>query len=485
MQKTVSRDNLGYLGEEYQKLLLKAFIEDKDFFKSIEPIVDQNMFTIDELKRLVGFMKERFEKVGTVPTYYDMELMVKSKITEPITMSKALALLKFLKESENTNGLDLIETECEHFFKQQNLTKAINKATQIIKTGDINRYEEIEGLVQEALNVNTKQDWDIHTPDEFLDAALSDEFRDTIPTGVDKIDKILMGGLGKGELGVIISPSGIGKTSATSGFATYAATFATEANNENGYKIFHLFFEDKETAILRKYYAYLTGYESSSMSDPTIRSAVWQMIKEDEGIKTKRKMLDANIRLKRAETGGYTCSDLSRDLDHMISIGFKPDMVIVDYFECLKVERSNSGDDKWSREELTIRRLESIAHKYNVALWVPVQGTKDSMNVEYVGMNQGGGSVAKVQVGHIILSFARTDEMKAKNKMNIFLHKFRGGAITQTQFIGVTFNNGTCRFDMTESEMVDKTLDFQQNQSSKQLTASIARTVYETSKVKK
>jgi hypothetical protein len=75
--------------------------------------------------------------------------------------------------------------------------------------------------------------------------------------------------------------------------------------------------------------------------------------------------------------------------------------------------------------------------------------------------------------------------MKAKNKMNIFLHKFRGGAITQTQFIGVTFNNGTCRFDMTESEMVDKTLDFQPNPSSKQLTGSIAKSVYENSKVKK
>ena len=50
-------------------------------------------------------MKERFEKVGTVPTYYDMELMVKSKITEPITMNKALALLKFLKESENLLSL--------------------------------------------------------------------------------------------------------------------------------------------------------------------------------------------------------------------------------------------------------------------------------------------------------------------------------------------------------------------------------------------
>ena len=59
-----------------------------------------------------------------------------------------------------------------------------------------------------------------------------------------------------------------------------------------------------------------------------------------------------------------------------------------------------------------MRKLEAIAHEFNVALWCPVQGTKDSFNQQIVGMSQAGGSVKKVQIGHVVISFARTEQMR-------------------------------------------------------------------------
>ncbi len=483
--KTISRDNLGYLGEEYQKKLVKAFIEDRDFFKNIEPIVDQNMFTMDELKRIVGFIKDRFNLTGGVPTYSDLDVIVRSKVTEAITVERLLKSLELIKGMK-FDGMDLIETECEHFFKQQNLTRAMNLATQIIKQGDMNRYNEIEKLIQDALIVNTKKDWDLHHPNEFFEKALSDEYRYTIPTGAEQLDKILMGGLAKGELGVIIAPLGSGKTSATSGFAVNAAVCLSPFNNNMGYKVFHLFFEDEEEAIVRKYYGYITGYESREMSNPEVSSDIRRMLVEDAHIANMSKMMDSNIYQKRAMSGEFGCDDLKRHLDHMISIGFKPDIVIIDYFECLKLEKSDSRNDtEWTREAMTIRRLEAIAHEYNIAMWIPIQGTKESINTAFVGMNQGGGSIKKVQVAHIILSFARTDEMVTTDKLNLFVHKFRAGKITKNKFIGITLNNGTGRFDMSESEIIDETLDGKQTNESKQISTQLSMSLYDKNKVKK
>ena len=42
-----------------------------------------------------------------------------------------------------------------------------------------------------------------------------------------------------------------------------------------------------------------------------------------------------------------------------------------------------------------MRKLESMAKEFNVAMWVPVQGTRDSIGAEIVGMMQAGGSVKR------------------------------------------------------------------------------------------
>ena len=41
---------------------------------------------------------------------------------------------------------------------------------------------------------------------------LIDDFRDPIPLGINGIDNILDGGLAKGEIGVFLAPTGVGKT---------------------------------------------------------------------------------------------------------------------------------------------------------------------------------------------------------------------------------------------------------------------------------
>lgn len=107
-------------------------------------------------------------------------------------------------------------------------------------------------------------------------------------------------------------------------------------------------------------------------------------------------MIKENVICMHPNSGEMSASELKNKLKQLIARGFKPDLVIVDYFECLKLERpETSADKEWTREGITMRKLESIAHEFDVALWVPVQGTKDSLGVEYVGLQQAGGSVKK------------------------------------------------------------------------------------------
>ena len=46
MAKTVSRTDLGFLGNDFQIKLVKCFFEDQKFFIEMNEIIDQNMFTM-------------------------------------------------------------------------------------------------------------------------------------------------------------------------------------------------------------------------------------------------------------------------------------------------------------------------------------------------------------------------------------------------------------------------------------------------------
>lgn len=451
MAKTASKikEDLGYLGEDFQVELVKCFIEDQQFFINIENIINQNMFTEPSLKRIVGFMKDRYALSETVASYKDLDSMIRAKISDTINVQKCLAMLEKIKNVE-TRGIDIIEGYSEKFFKQQNLTKALKSAFEIIEMGDSNRYDEIEDIVKKALECNNKNELGFRIFDN-MEEALKEDYRCTIPTGADLLDNAFYGGLGKGELGIIIAPSSVGKTSATTGFAATAAVTKTEDNNYKGYKVLHIFFEDEEVNIKRKYYAYLTDIDACDLSLPDIRPKVVEMINKNEW----KDMIQRNVIGYHAQNGEFSPTDIKKFIQKHIAMGFKPDLVIVDYFECLKLEKAEtSADTEWTREGLTMRKLESIAHEFNLALWCPVQGTKDSFNQQIVGLTQAGGSVKKVQIGHVIISFARTEEMRLHDKINIFINKFRPGRIKPNQFLGVTFNNGTTKFDF--STMMDE-----------------------------
>lgn len=458
MAKTINKENLEYLGTDFQFKLVKCFIEDQKFFINLQHIIDQNMFTVEPLRRIVGFMKDRYSLNETVANYFEIETIVRSKVSDAISVEEILSTLKKIEQFDLV-GMDLVENESEKFFKQQNLTKAINKAQEIIKKGDASNYYIIEDLIKKALETNTKQDYGYHVFDNMED-VLKEDYRCAIPTGATKLDDMLYGGLAKGELGIIIAPSGVGKSSATTGFAAHAATYKCEANNYKGFKVLHIHFEDEDKNIKRKYYGYITQIEACELSKPDIRPRVIEIINNNNC--ELKNMIQENVICMHPQSGEMSASEIKKLIKQLIARGFKPDLVIVDYFECLKLEASdNQSDKEWTREGITMRKLESIAHEFDLALWCPVQGTKDSIGVEFVGMNQAGGSVKKVQIGHVIVTFARTPEQAKQGRMNVFLSKFRGGKLGGA-LQNVIFNNGTCRFNMEESDEIDA-VDFEKN----------------------
>ena len=450
----VNKSNLGFLGENFQYKLTHEFMENHTFFEDLSSILDQNMFTDPNLKTFVGVMKNYFEREGNVPSYEMMEIELRDISHSDKEIETYLAIIEKIKNT-TSEGVDRIREKAEKFFRQQNIVKTANEILRIAGNGDTDKYDACVGLLNDAMTQGLHNDFG-EKPFDHINETLSDDYRIPIPTGIGKIDETLEGGLGKGELGVIIGPSGFGKSSMTTAMASHAAC--------NGWKVLQIVFEDRIKQIQRKHLGRITGVEAKDLSKPDNIDLVKAAI---ENFPDKDK-LNENLRIVKFPSGEKTARDIKRFIIKLTNSGFKPDLVIVDYFECLAHEPSRDASNEFEKEGKTMRIFEAMVGELNIAMWIPSQGTKDSINLELVTMDKIGGSVKKAQIAHIILSIARTVDDIANNKATIAILKNRAGKSGKV-FNNVEFNNGTCRISTDNVSELDSLFELKQKQEETKL----------------
>lgn len=201
--------NFDYLGNTFQLQLLNQIVEDKKFSDSIMDVLESSYFDNKYFKIIVQMVKEYYVKYKSTPNFDILEQIIKSEISQELVLKIVLDTLNNVK-SAPFEGSQFVQEKALKFCKQQELQKAMDRAQKIISEGDFESYDKVEGLVREALQVGviTKDETDIFNN---LEEVLDEDFRHPIPIGIKGIDNLLKGGLAKGEIGVILAPTGVGK----------------------------------------------------------------------------------------------------------------------------------------------------------------------------------------------------------------------------------------------------------------------------------
>lgn len=444
----VSRSDLGYLGSEFQYRLIKTFIEDPSFFRDLNSVIDQNMFTESYLRTIVGIMKEYFIKNESVPSYDLITIKLREKSVSEDDLQYCEEAIDKIKHT-SIEGYKEIEDMSEKFFFQQNLIKVSNELKVMASGGDISKYTECRKLLEGALAVGRKSD-NTTSPFQSVEDDLSGVKIVTIPTGIEGLDEGLGGGIDKGKVGLIICAMGAGKTSMTTCIAANAATCKNASNNFEGFKVLQICFEDKPRDLHRKYMSKVTQVETAKLNEnESTTEYVKTMLKNSPDFET----INNNIKILKMNTGEVTATDIKNIIKKKTNEGFKPDLVIVDYFECIEPELGTGRDDITTREGKTMRKFETMAEELDVAMWIPTQGNRESISAELVTNDKVGGSIRKNQIAQVVLSITRSvDDIKNKRAALTILKNRSGGAGLVLN--GVLFDNGTCTIS------TDNVIDF-------------------------
>jgi replicative DNA helicase len=415
----MSEKNFGFLGASFQQTLLKSIIEDKKYGEQIIDVIESKYFDNSSFRFITSHIKEYYQKYSKIPDYQSLSQRIILELGSQESSRIHLDTIQDIKD--NTKDDPMVKEEALNFCKQQNIKKELKLVQTIIDNGKFQEYHKIEGIIQKALQVGLPPD---EAMDVFhnIDEALEKDNRHPIPTGIEGLDAALKGGLGRGELGVVLAPTGTGKT-------TLLTKFSNTAYNHD-FHVLQIFFEDNPSNIKRKHYTIWTGIEPDEQ--PEKKEEVKTIIEE---IQQNSK---GSLNIVKLPSDSVTISEIKSRLRKLISEGKKIDLLVIDYVDCISPEKSNFGEE-WKGEGSVMRSLESMTNEFNIAIWTATQGNRDSISSEVVTTDQMGGSIKKAQIGHVVLSVGKTLDQKEQNLATMTLLKSRIGRD------GIIWSN--CKFD--------------------------------------
>ena len=181
---------------------------------------------------------------------------------------------------------------------------------------EVGQYDQIKKLVDEAMKAGSDRDLG-HDYIIGIEERLTKSTRDTVKTGWDPIDELMDGGLGGGELGVIVAPAGVGKTWMLCAIGAGAI--------KEGKTVLHYTLELSDNYVGLRYDSIFSGIANQNLK-----------YQKDE-VKRKVDEVEGELLIKYYPTKSASVTTLSSHINRIKTLGVDIDMIIVDYADILRL----------------------------------------------------------------------------------------------------------------------------------------------------
>ena len=441
----INKENLDYRGIDFQYAVLKTLIEQPELLRNIYKFLDQNTFSDPYLRMIVGAMKDYYKDIQMTPTYGELKSYMRSKLRKEEDIEYVEAVIE---RARNTKDFapEFVSKDITDYMRWRKWMALNRKAAEKSRDGwDETQYNKIVNELEELRNFGQDKSVKWRFDEETAKRTLEKGAEDIIPLGIPELDELVGGGLEKRGLGILIAPTGVGKTT----FGTIVAHNAAM----NGYKVLQIYFEDQPEEIMRKYLAmevsssisFLKGF-SSSKSEEFVRrqsrSEGWAKMNENLVM----------IRMADSET---TVEDIENEIITLANADdFRPDVIIIDYFGCLK-HSTNPIKNSYEAQSSCMRKIvNNIAFKYRAAVWVLRQTNREGTKDENAGqLSNVSGSHDANTPASILLELRRNHEQaQARDgRADMTIMKSRHG-VSNFTLHDIYFDNGRLILDCHDTK---------------------------------
>ena len=389
-------------GKSFQEGLAALILEDRAFCDQVQEVLETEYF---ELKYLQVFVDKIFsykEKYNVHPTSKILTTILRIELDEETDAVKKQTR-DFFARIYNTEIKDaeFVKNTALDFCRKQVLKSAMIQSVSLLKSSS---FDEIAKVINDALKLGNDSDFGYDYIQDF-EKRFEVKARDPIATGWDEIDALLQGGLGNGELGVVIAPTGAGKSMAL----VHLGTQAMKA----GKTVVHYTLELQDTSIGIRYDSCVTGVGLSELR--SFKEMIYEKVQEIKG----------KLIIKEYPTKSATTQTIKIHLEKLKQKDIKVDMILVDYGDLLKPVITTR--EKRHDLESIYEELRAIAQIYKCPVWTASQTNRSGLNAEVITMEAISEAYSKCFVADFIFSVSRTIDDKNNDTGRLFVAKNRFG----------------------------------------------------------
>ena len=393
-------ETLTQFGTSFQSKIIASLLRDMKFMQTINDILSPEMFDSDSNKWLVNSIGEYYEEYKKQPTLEVIKYQV-DKIENEVLKSGVVDKLREVWKNVEATDLEFVQSQTLDFCKNQSLKSAILESVDLLDNKD---YDGIKSIIDEAMKAGTERDigQDYITS---LDLRLEASARATTQTPWDVINDIMDGGLGEGELGVIVAPAGIGKSWTLQ--ALGAGALKTDKT------VVHYTLELNENYVGLRYDSIFTGVTTANI----------KYYKED--VKSKIEKLPGKLLIKYFPTKAASVQTIGSHLKQIELSGIKPDVVLVDYADILMP----TGNFREKRHAIgnIYEDLRGLAGELEVPIWTASQANRSALEEDVIGADKVAEDYSKVMTADFVMSMSRKVEDKIANTGRFHVIKNRFG----------------------------------------------------------
>ncbi len=403
MERT--KQDFSKFGKDFQENLCHLILDDRPFADQIFEVLDVNFLELTYLKVFVNKIKDYKKKYGVHPTRKVMTSILRTGISDQQDSVQKLLrdyYARVLSRKVDLSESGYIKDTALDFCKKQKLQEAMIRCVPLLKKSS---FDEVAKVINDAIKLGTSNDLGYDYMQDF-ELRFEKKARDPVSTGWSSLDDISKGGLGKGELGVVIAPTGAGKSMVL----VHLGAQALQA----GKNVVHYTLELADTVVANRYDSCITGYHLNDIK--VFKEQIYDELKD----------LPGKLIVKEYPTRSATIQTLKNHVEKMKNQEFVPDMIIVDYADLIKPEGS-SKEEKRHQLESIYEELRGISQEVGCPIWTASQTNRSGLNAEVITMESISEAFNKCFVADFIFSVSRTVEDKNGNGGRIFIAKNRNG----------------------------------------------------------
>jgi len=395
--------DFGRYGKSFQEGLVQLIFEDRPFADQITEVLDVEFLELEYLRTFVAKIVEYRTKYGKHPSTNAMISILRTELDREseVTQQQVRDYFARVHTNEIADDIDYIKETSLDFCRKQKLKEAMMKSVNLLQTCS---FDEISKVINDALKLGSENNFGHDFIADF-EERYKPKFRLPVTTGWNEIDNITSGGLGRNELGVVIAPTGAGKSMALVHLGSQAI--------KEGKTVVHYTLELQDTVVACRYDSCITQYPLSDLGN--FKDEIFEEIKD----------LDGTLIVKEYPTKSASTNTIKAHLARLVKRGIEPGMVIVDYADLLRpvVVRK----EKRTELESIYEELRGLSNEFNCPVWTASQTNRSGLNAEVVTMEQISEAFNKCFVADFICTLSRTIEDKQNNKAKMFIAKNRNG----------------------------------------------------------